>query len=87
MFTTFSPINGSHKPSFTTSTHSELLLVESETVTTISLVSLPVIFNGAPLNMAVTTQEPTGMGEVADNGFTTVVAPAGACPLCSKWNG
>ena len=77
----FSPLAGSHLPSFTTSTHSKLLFVESETVTITSLDSLPVIYNLPPLKAPVTKQEPAGIVEVAFIGFTTVVAPAGACPL------
>ena len=45
-----------------------------------SCVSLPVIFSLSGANAAVTTQDPCGTGEVAKSGFTTVVAPSGACP-------
>ena len=43
-------------------------------------VSLPVITSGEA-NSPVTTQLPAGTGDVAQMGFTTVVAPTGACPV------
>ena len=50
-----------------------------------SLVSLPVTINGVA-NCAVTTQEPCGIGEVANIGLGTVVAPGGAWPVLKKPN-
>ena len=47
---------------------------------TTSSVSFPVISNGVP-KTPVTKQEPSAIAEVAANGFGTVVAPEGACPL------
>src|SRR5258705_1932207 len=78
--TTCSPLPGSHLPSATTSVHSKLLLVESDTSITMSLVSVPNIFNFPGVNAAVTTQDPAGIGDVAKIGLGTVVAPGGACP-------
>src|SRR5689334_18759499 len=84
-----SPLPGSHLPSATTSFHSKLLLVLSETSITMSFVSLPVIFNLPGVKAAVTTQDPAGMGEVAKIGLGTVVAPGGDCPdaVCVKLMG
>ena len=45
-----------------------------------SFVSFPVISNAPDANAPVTTHDPCGMGDVANSGFTTVVAPSGACP-------
>ena len=45
-----------------------------------SAVSVPVIVSLPGANAAVTTHEPCGIGDVANKGFTTVVAPSGACP-------
>ena len=52
----------------------------------ISFVSLPVIVSicGVPVELTycpVARQEPCGIGEVANIGLTTVVAPGGACPV------
>src|SRR5258707_6306647 len=80
MSTTVSPTSGSNFPSAFTSIHSKLLLVERETTTITSFVSLPVIVNEEP-NCPVTTQEPAGMGEDETIGLGTVVAPAGALPF------
>ncbi len=77
--TTWSPFEGSKVPGPDTSLHSKLLLVDKETTIVISEVSEPVITSG-DANCPVTTQEPAGMGDVANNGLGTVVAPAGACP-------
>ena len=77
MSTTFSPSDGSNFPSTITSCHSKLLLMDSESVIVISLVSFPVITK-LLANLPVTTQEPGGIEEVADKGFGTVVAPDGA---------
>lgn len=77
--TTWSPFEGSKVPGPDTSLHSKLLLVDKETTIVISEVSEPVITSG-DANCPVTTQEPAGMGDVANNGFGTVVAPGGACP-------
>ena len=80
MSTIVSPLRGSHLLSGLTSIHSKLLLVDKDTTTTISSVSLPVIFSFPPLKGPVTTHEPGGMGDVASIGLTTVVAPCGAWP-------
>src|ERR1700730_9627727 len=77
---TVSPFDGSHLPSATISFHSKLLLVENETSITMSFVSFPVMTSFPGTNAAVTTQDPAGMGEVANKGFTTVVDPSGAWP-------
>ena len=53
--------------------------IESESVTTTSLVSVPVMVKGVA-NCPVTTHDPAGIGDVAAIGFGTVVAFAGACP-------
>src|SRR5215204_5061787 len=62
------------------SCHSKLLLVDRETSITISEASVPVIVSLPGANAAVTTHDPAGIGDDANNGFTTVVAPSGACP-------
>jgi len=82
MSTTASPAEGSKYPS-PLSAHSKLLLVDTDTVTTMSCVSFPVMTRGCA-NAAVTTQEPCGIGEVAKMGLGTVVAPAGAWPSVVK---
>ena len=76
-------LGGSKVPGPECSSHSKLLLVDNETMMVMSEVSLPVITNGLA-NFPVTRQEPAGMGEVANNGLGTVVAPAGACPVFTK---
>jgi hypothetical protein len=70
---------GSYFPSAVTSCHSKLWLIESERVTTTSLVSFPVMTKSSA-NWPVTTHDPAGIGDVAASGFGTVVAFAGACP-------
>ena len=77
--TTASPFKGSNVLLPSASIHSKLLLMESETIMVISEVSFPVITNGAA-NWPVTRHEPAGIGEDANIGLGTVVAPAGACP-------
>ena len=54
-------------------------MMESDKATTTFLVSDPVIVRGV-VNFPVTTRDPAGIGDVAANGFGTVVALAGACP-------
>ena len=46
----------------------------------ISLASVPVIVNFPGAKAAVTTHDPAGIGDDANKGFTTVVAPSGAYP-------
>ena len=75
--TTWSPLSGSKVPLPSGSVHSKLLLVDNETTIVISDDSVPVTCN-ADANFPVTTQEPAGTGDVANIGFGTVVAPAGA---------
>ncbi|MEH6536688.1 MAG: hypothetical protein V7719_09860 [Psychroserpens sp.] len=52
-------------------------MIENESATVISWVSLPVMLNPFS-NAPVTTQEPCGIGDDSNNGFGTVVAPSGA---------
>ena len=80
MSTTVSPANGSKTPSPELSVHSKLLFVLSATVIVTSWVSFPVMTKGEA-NAPVATHDPAGMGEELNNGFTTVVAPAGAWPV------
>ena len=79
MSTTVSPCEGSYFPFPLVSIHSKLLLVDKESVITTFFFSSPVIVNGEE-NFPVTTHEFKGIGDVADKGFGTVVAPAGAWP-------
>jgi hypothetical protein len=72
--TNASPYNGSHLPFGFRSLHSTLLLMLKLHSTTISFVSFPVMFSLPLANAAVTTQLPAGIGDVLNNGFTTVVA-------------
>ena len=63
----------------------QALLVDKEMITFIFEVSFPDMTSGAA-NLPVTTHDPAGIGEDANKGFGTVVAPAGACPVFSTPN-
>ena len=63
-----------------------LLFVDNDTVTTTSVVSVPVMVSKLCVpedvtNCPVTTQDPCGIGDPEKMGFTTVVPPGGTWPL------
>ncbi len=61
------------------------MLIDNESVMVTSLISVP-SKTKLDATFPVTSQEPAGIGELALNGFGTVVALGDACPESEKLN-